>query len=222
MSNLSSIQAILVPQGAEYQAVCRGLKHINSPKPLVIPIPIGCKSLTQHLKQLHFPNSPQTILLMGLCGSLSPQYAVGDVVVYQECVNEFNSTQACDDELTMLLHNKLKEEAYLVRGLTSDRIIHSTSEKQHLGQLYNTDVVDMEGLAVLEVFQKVGIVRVISDDIHHNLPDLTSAISSKGALLPLPLAIGMIRQPMAATRLIRGSLRGLRMLQKVTTQLFAR
>lgn len=225
MSNLLSIQTILVPQGAEYKAVCRGLSSLNSPKPLVLPIPIGCNALTKHLEKLqqagYFQNSPQNVLLMGLCGSLSAQYAVGDVVVYQECINEVNSSQSCNRELTELLHNKLKEKAYLVKGLTSDRIIHSASEKQHLGQLYNAGVVDMEGLAALQVFKKVAMVRVISDDIHHNLPNFDSAISSEGSLLPLPLAIGMIRQPIAATRLIRGSLLGLKVLQNTTRLLFA-
>lgn len=176
MSNLLPIQIILVPQGAEYQAVCRGFSRINSPKPLVLPIPIGCKALTKHLEKLqqagHFKNSPQNVLLMGLCGSLLPQYNVGDVVVYRECVNEVNSAQYCDRELTTLLQKKLKKKASLVKGLTSDRIIYTASEKQHLGQLYNADVVDMEGFAALEVFKKAGIaiamVRVISDDIHHN------------------------------------------------------
>jgi hypothetical protein len=119
----------------------------------------------------------------------------------------------------------LKEKAYLVKGLTSDRLIHSASEKQHLGQLYNAEVVDMEGIATLAFFQKAGIavaiVRVISDDIHHDLPNLASAISPDGALLPLPLALGMMRQPVAAIRLIQGSLHGLKVLQNTTKLLFA-
>ena len=229
MFNLSSIQTVLVPQGAEYQAVYRGLNSLNSDKPLVLPIPIGCKAITSHIEKLqqaeHFKKSPQNILLMGLCGSLSSQYAVGDVVVYQECINELNAAHFCNNELTMMLFKKLQEEAYLVRGLTSDRIIHSASEKRHLGQLYNAEVVDMEGFATLEVFKKVGIavaiVRVISDDIHHDLPNLSSAISPDGVLLPLPLALGMMRQPIAASRLIRGSLQGLKVLGKVATKLFA-
>ncbi|MEO8891251.1 MAG: phosphorylase [Coleofasciculaceae cyanobacterium] len=224
MSNLS-IQTILVPQCAEYQAVCRGLNQVNSAKPLVLPIPIGCKSLTQYLEKLqqseHFLNSSQNILLMGLCGSLSAQYSIGDTVVYQECVDEKKSSQVCNSKLTELLQKKLKDKASLVKGLTSDRLIHLTSEKQRLGKLYNTEVVDMEGFAVLEVFKKVGIVRVISDDIHHNLPNLSSAISPDGSLLPLPLALMMMRQPIAATRLIRGSLMGLRVLENITTLLFA-
>jgi hypothetical protein len=36
-----SIDTILVPQGAEYQAVCRGLKQANCQKTRVISIPIG-------------------------------------------------------------------------------------------------------------------------------------------------------------------------------------
>lgn len=166
---------------------------------------------------------------MGLCGSLSPDYAVGDIVVYQECVYESKGStpqwQSCFNELTTLLHDKLKEKASLVKSLTSDRLIFSAKEKQHLGQIYNADVVDMEGFAALQVLSQAGVavamVRVISDDSHHNLPNLTSAISPDGSLQPLPLAMGMIRQPIAATRLIWGAIHGLRALQQVTTELFA-
>ncbi|MBV9388464.1 MAG: hypothetical protein JOZ78_18730 [Chroococcidiopsidaceae cyanobacterium CP_BM_ER_R8_30] len=64
------------------------------------------------------------------------------------------------------------------------------------------------------------MVRVVSDSCHHNIPDLTSAISPSGSLQPLPLALRLIRQPIAGTRLIRGALRGLQVLQQVTTYLF--
>jgi hypothetical protein len=236
VSNFLPVPAILVPQGAEYQAVCRGLSRVNSPKPLVLPIPIGYMPLTKYLEKLpeagHFlKDSQPKVLLMGLCGSLSPHHAIGDVVVYRECVYESTKLsesllQSCDGELTTLLRNKLKERASFVRGLTSDRIIYSATEKHHLGQLYNTEVVDMEGFAALKVLSQAGVavamVRVISDDSHHNLPNLTAAISPDGSLLPLPLAMGMIRQPIAATRLIRGAIQGLRVLQSVTALLFSR
>jgi hypothetical protein len=64
------------------------------------------------------------------------------------------------------------------------------------------------------------MLRVISDNCHHNIPDLSSALSSDGSLQTLPLAIGLLRQPLAATRLILGALRGLKVLQDVTTSLF--
>ena len=234
MSNLPPIQTILVPQGAEYKAVCRGLSRVKPPNLLILPIPVGCKPLTRYLEKYqqagHFQNEPQPrVLLMGLCGSLSPHYAVGDIVIYQECVYESKVStpllQLCDRELTTSLHHKLKERVSLVSSLTSDRLIFSAAQKRHLGQIYNTDVVDMEGFAALEVLNQAGVavamVRVISDDSHHNLPNLTSAISPDGSLQPLPLAIGMLRQPIAATLLIRGAIHGLRVLQKVTTLLFS-
>jgi len=40
------------------------------------------------------------------------------------------------------------------------------------------------------------MLRVISDDCEHDLPDLTSALSPDGSLQPLPLAIGLLRQPL--------------------------
>ncbi len=234
MPNLPAIQSILVPQGAEYKAVCRGLSCVTAPKPLVLAIPMGSKPLARYIERYlqtgHFLNYPQPrVLLMGLCGSLSPDYAIGDIVVYQECVYESKRStplwQSCDSELTTLLHHKLKERASLVRAFTSDRIIFSAEEKRHLGQINNADVVDMEGFAALDVLSQAGVavamVRVISDDSHHNMPNLTSALSPDGSLQRLPLAIAMIQQPIAATRLIRGAIHGLRSLQQVTTVLFA-
>jgi nucleoside phosphorylase len=132
--------------------------------------------------------------------------------------------QSCDPELTDWVHRKLKERVVTGVGLTSDRLIYSATEKRHLGQLYGADVVDMEGFSALEVLSRAGVavamLRVISDDCHHNIPNLTSAISPEGSLQPLPLAIALLRQPIAATRLISGSLGSLQVLQDVTAFLF--
>lgn len=244
------IHTILVPQGAEYQAVCRGLSQASTPQPQVLAIPIGSEPVIDYLKRWHkseqFPtNSHQKILLLGLAGSLSPQYNLGDIVLYQDCVCTSNQSElglaesnhkllldyptlpsalSTDYELTTLLQHHLPQRVDLVRGLTSDRLIWSSSEKRQLGQVYQAGVVDMEGYAVLEVLNHLGVtvamLRVISDDCYYDLPDLNFAISSDGKLEPLPLAMGMIRQPIAATRLIRGSLQGLRVLQQVTADLF--
>lgn len=163
---------------------------------------------------------------MGLCGSLTYRYSVGDIVLYQACayINAApGQLHPCSPTLTTLLQEKLKQTS-LVHALTSDRLIWSADEKRHLGQIYSADVVDMEGFAALEVLSggvAVAMLRVVSDDCEHDLPNLTSALSSDGSLQSLPLAIGMLRQPMAATRLIRGSLRGLQVLQEVTAFLFS-
>ncbi len=132
----------------------------------------------------------------------------------------------CDREFTTWLHHKLREAIPLVKVYTSDRIIVSAEHKRHLAQTYDTQVVDMEGFTVLEALSQAGIaiamIRVISDDSHHNLPNLSSVLSPEGSLQPLPLALGMLQQPIASIRLIRGAAHGLRVLQSVTKSLFSK
>ncbi|MBV9388415.1 MAG: hypothetical protein JOZ78_18485 [Chroococcidiopsidaceae cyanobacterium CP_BM_ER_R8_30] len=234
-----------MPQGSEYKAVCRGLRDITVAKPLVLPIPVGPKPVAGYLERLQqrecFQRYVQPrILVMGLCGSLTPQLAVGSVALYQDCVYECSAggrvTQVCDQELTNSLHHKLKAthtvapatsfklDVNLVTGLTSDRLIWSAAEKGKLGKAYSASVVDMEGFAALKALSPfqiaVAMVRVVSDDCHHNLPNLTPALSPDGSVRSLPLAFRLIRQPHAAAQLIRGALQGLQVLQQVTTCLF--
>jgi nucleoside phosphorylase len=226
---------ILVPQGAEYAAVCRGLNRVTGKRPHVVPIPVGIKPVKEYLqkwsKTKDFGNQiKRGILVMGLCGSLTQQYKVGDIVLYQDCMYQ-QQVQECSHTLTAHIHSQLRTQNRLtaalpltalhaVKSLTSDRVICSATEKCYLGETMSVDVVDMEGFAVLEFFNKIAVevamLRVVSDDCHHDIPDLTAAINPDGSLQPLSLALTFIRQPIAATRLIRGSLQGLKVLEEIT------
>ncbi|MEH1997941.1 MAG: phosphorylase [Nostoc sp.] len=228
MPNFLPINTILVPQGAEYKAVCRAFRGVIGSIPTVVAIPVGMKPL---LKYLHasqgngqFLAPKSRVLIMGICGSLSDRYKVGDIVLYQDCVYQ-NKQQECDRTFTAQLHSSISDKASLVKSMTSDRLIWSAGEKRRLGETLAADVVDMEGFTALEFFNAAGVsvamLRVVSDDCQHNIPDLTSAINSDGSLNPLPLAIGMLRQPLAATRLIRGSLTALKVLEQITNRLFS-
>jgi hypothetical protein len=232
MNFVPPVELILVPQGQEYQAVCRGLQLGGCTVP-VVAIPVGTEPLKRYLKSWQPPEGlPQggqpRVLLMGLCGSLTARYGVGDVVVYSRCVSgtqpKDGDQQTCDPVLIALLQRYLNLKGLPVTAVTSDRLIFSADEKQNLAEEYQAEVVDMEGLVALKGLTlqgfAVSMVRVVSDDCHHNLPDLSTAFSADGSLLPIPLALGMARQPLAAWRLIRGSLRGLKILQQVTTQIF--
>ncbi|MEH2391579.1 MAG: phosphorylase [Nostoc sp.] len=222
------IDTILVAQGAEYKAVCRGLSGITGSIPTIIAIPIGMKPLLKYLQQSQgnrqFLAPKSRVLIMGLCGSLSDRYTVGDIVLYQDCVYS-GKRQECDRTFTAQLHSYLSEKVSLVKSLTSEHVIWSAAEKRHLGETLAADVVDMEGFTALEFFNAAGVdvamLRVVSDDCQHNIPDLTSAINSDGSLNPFPLAMGMLRQPLTATRLIRGSLKSLKVLEQVTNRLFS-
>lgn len=215
------IDTILVPQGAEYQAVRRGVGRAATPT--VLPIPIGAAPLRQYLngqREAGYSFAGQQLVVMGLCGGLTPDHAIAAVVLYRECVDRTTGlVLSCDEALTNWLQTKLVM-ASSVRALTSDRLVSSAQEKHQLAQRHAAAVVDMEGFAVLESLCPLGatvaMLRVISDNAQHDLPDLTNAIDQDGSLQPLPLAWGMVRQPIAAMRLIRGSLQGLKTLQALT------
>ncbi|XGW00111.1 MAG: phosphorylase [Leptolyngbya sp. BL-A-14] len=219
------IDFILVPQGAEYQAVCRGLGRATAPS--VIPIPVSPVPLKRYLKTWQQSQSltGKKLLIMGLCGGLVPHYTIGEGVLYRECVNrtEPSASLPCDTTLLAWLQQTLSEQTAVVRALTSDRLVSSAQEKQQLARQYRAEVVDMEGFAALEALGQadasIAMVRVVSDDAEYDLPTLSNAIDADGNLRSLPLAWGMIRQPIAAIRLIRGSLRGLKTLEAIAKQL---
>ncbi|MFN6473184.1 MAG: phosphorylase [Nostoc sp. SerVER01] len=228
MPNFLPHDTILVPQGAEYQAVCRGLHNLTGSSPRVLPIPVGMKPLLQYLQQSagsgQIVAAKSRVLIVGLCGSLSDRYGVGDIVLYEDCVYQ-DKRQECDRSFTAQLHSAFPTLHFPIKGLTSDRVIWSATEKRRLGETLAVDVVDMEGFTALEFFNAAGVavamLRVVSDDCQHDIPDLTSAINSDGSLRPFPLAMEMLRRPIAATRLIRGSLIGLKVLEQVTNQFFS-
>jgi len=211
---------ILVPKGAEYNSVCRGVKAATS-APLVLSVPVGVKALTQYLEN-DFSLSPSRVLIMGLCGSLSPKIKVRDVVLYENC-RYGGEVLECDRSFTSQLYNHLKTKVALVKSLTSNSVVYSASEKRSLAETYAAEVVDMEGFAALNVLSKRGIsvamLRVVSDDSQHDIPNLNSAIDDKGNLQPLLLAKEMITQPIAALNLIKGSLTALKLLQQVASEI---
>lgn len=225
---------ILVPNGAEYKAVCRGLKQAGASVP-VIPIPIGRASvttfladyLTDHLQAAQPPVTDRsTVLVMGLAGSLRPSYQIGDRVLYGQVStleNDSVLTQTCNPDLTAQIQSRLALQSP-VSAWTSDRFVASAQAKRQLAHTYQVEVVDMEGIAILEALADTGaavsMLRVISDDCLHSLPDLSSAISSVGALVPSSLLVNLLREPIGSFRLIRGSLIGLQGLQQATATLF--
>ncbi|MDY7016151.1 MAG: phosphorylase [Cyanobacteriota bacterium] len=224
-SSLNQFDAILVPRGAEYRAVRRGLKRLP-PTPPIWAIPIGTRATQQYLQEAIATMPVSRVLLVGLCGSLQSHQGVGDLVLYDTCLYSDASgvrQLSCDPQLTAMLAERWGQQAARVRGLTRDSLVVSAAQKRQLGQVYGADVVDMEGFAVLESLNAIGaavaIVRVVSDDDRFDLPDLSAAIAVEGRLKPLPLTLKLLGQPRAAARLIRGSLKGLNVLQALGASL---
>lgn len=269
-----TIDLILVPQGAEYNAVIRGLEGVSSRSnhrcvPTVYPLPIG-QAVTTALQSL-FPKGSELdgkfILLMGLGGSLSARYQVGDVMLLHSVCKggadpkKRNSPAHSDpkhrlptwDIITPLVQHFYSElqnltvhqtvceshtassvgtasnvgvsnvdtvSADMVQGVTLDRMVTSPDEKNELRRIYQADVVDMESAYVVEFLQSrgatVGVIRVVSDDSDTDIPDLSPAIDATGSLNGFKMAWQFLNQPIAAMRLIRGSLKGLKQLSHIS------
>ncbi len=217
------INTIVVPQGAEYQAVCRGLSKAQVDSIQVIAIPIGVRHISQVLANYSQQiDSWANVLIMGLCGSLSDSYTVQDSVLIKSCQDLNHNLIDLDAELTAKIQQKLSID--LVNALTSDHIITQAKDKLILAQQYPTTIVEMEGYSYIKELQRqeisVAMVRVVSDDLRGDIPNLNQAIDSQGNLKTLPLAISFIKQPLAAIRLIKGSLAGLKALEEITAKLF--
>lgn len=223
------VDIILVPQGAEHRAVCRGLRRLLNP-PAVLPIPVGAIALLPYLQQLQQSGcfaAGQQVLVMGLCGGLQPDLTVGERVLYHTCTTTYHLDSIslhCDRVLSAHIQHTMGDSLRQVAAVTSDRVISRAKEKRQLAVQSLATVVDMEGFTVLQVLTAAGLsvamVRVVSDSCQHDLPNLAQAFDAKGALQPLPLAIAMLQQPIAALRLIRGSTQSLKILQTLTSELF--
>lgn len=249
MSQSCPVDFILVPHGAEYRAVCQGLACAGTPRPVkVISIPVGPQPVTTFLDTWERPRSysrtrPLRIVIMGLCGSLSPSIKLGDWVLPRLCVahlphsrellipkcQQFSSTFS--QELGKKLNLNTDRVTLLPESpdnpilLTSDRAICTAADKRSLGQLFQADVIDMEGAAILAALSsfdvEIAMLRVVSDDCQTDLPDLNAALKPDGSLSAFPLAIGMLRHPGRALSLIRGSLRALQELECLTREVGA-
>jgi nucleoside phosphorylase len=222
---------ILVPQGAEYQAVLVAIKKIAH-SPVILPIPVGKLAVTQYLHdwRQNNPNfSPSGVILMGLGGSLSAEFGLGQTVLLESCLNYKNDQadqeKQSDRALTDWFQQKLGQNIRRVQGLTSDRVITDATEKQELGKRFNRQVVEMEGWAVLSFFRELGIpatiIRVISDEVSQSLPDLSKIYDTQGQLNAISLSLALGKKPIAGYRLIVASLKSLKILNKITKKLFS-
>jgi len=231
------IDYILIPQGQEFKTVKKGFNLAQINHPPLISIPVGIRGvqlfLDTWLNQVNFQH--QRVLLLGLGGSLSPKLKVGDLTFYQNCCyldNDINKnepilTKSCDLELNnylqICLQNQFKINSVSVQGLTSNKLINLASQKQQLFEQNQAEVIDMEAWTILtnlEKFKiKLSVLRIISDDNNHNIPDLNNAFSPEGKLKPLSLALGLIGDPLAGLTLIKGSLTALKKLEKVAFNL---
>ncbi|MBE9242323.1 hypothetical protein [Synechocystis salina] len=224
---------ILAPQGTEAQAIAKGLgksNHIH-----LQAMPVGATAVQSFLENLAQTwaetEKPQGLLVMGVTGSLSADYGIGQAVWVEQCQywghgDHGRQPEYVGDRHLMERINHLLEPHWqipLVKGITVPQVVCSGAEKQLLGQKSGAQVVDMENIAVLAFGATaeipVAILRVVSDTMAQDLPDLSGVFTAQGALQPLPLAQALLRRPLAASHLIQGSLRACGQLTAIARSL---
>ena len=227
MSSLNTV--VMVPKGAEFKAVQKGLLSasatVDSLKLVSLPVgPVPVKTFLNEWCKENRDVTPETaVILMGLCGSLTPRLKVNDAVVYERCIDGVSG----QPEKTLLRGNDLSVGSTKisvppvtpVTGVMCDRVIAEAAEKCQIGKQFNADVVDMESFAALEILhhqvQSVSMLRVVSDDAEHDVPNLSDAFDSKGNIKPWVMTLQFLRQPVGALRLIKGSLSALNQLKNL-------
>lgn len=209
---------ILVCQGSEFTTVSNGLKGTILENK-IRKIPMGINAVNQFLPSFNVVE--KSILVIGLGGSLSPEYQVGDIVIYDSCSylsqEGKKEIRYCNQELNNKLHQTLNLP--LIKGFTSDKLINSSVEKQELRQTIKADVVDMESFAIINKYSSVNVIRVISDNYDDNLPNLNTAITEDGSLDNLKMFKCFIYEPIKAYYLIKNSLISLKVLGKFSQNL---
>ena len=208
---------ILVPQGIEFKAVMDGLNKSQS-RPIlqVLAVPAGPAVkgfLKQESDRLH---GVTKVIVLGLCGALTNDGVVGQIGCYETCCDRSGNEYQCDD---LDIGYKFLDW----NAVTIDNVITKATDKQRLNAETNCDVVDMESIWILEFMRQRGIgvtvIRVISDAVVGDLPDLSQVFDLSGKLKPIELARAFVLRPIAALRLIRGSIIGLKQLTRCTTMI---
>jgi nucleoside phosphorylase len=166
--------------------------------------------------------SPDTVLVIGLCGSLTESLPECKVVAYTAC----KSTEAAKPVLSC---SQLTIEAVLgllkssgidcdcAVGITSPRIATNRQERLALAES-GAGVVDMESYSILEVAAAAGIpvavLRVVADSIDRVLPNLNRALNASGGIdgrKALRVALG---SPTRTARLLSANKRAMQRLTK--------
>jgi hypothetical protein len=224
---------ILAPQGTEAQAIAKGLGKTDHIR--LQAMPVGTTAVQSFLANLAQTwgetERPQGLLVMGVTGSLSADYGTGQAVWVEQCQYwedgdhgrrpEYVGDRHWMGQIDDLLGNKWQIPS--VKGITVSQVVCRGAEKQLLGQKSGAQVVDMENTAVLAFGEAnqipVAILRVVSDTMAQDLPDLSGVFTDQGALQPLPLTKALLRRPLAAGHLIQGSLRACGQLTKIARSL---
>jgi len=151
---------------------------------------MGPKNARSKAEAAFATGKPDAVLVIGLCGGLTPSLPEGRVVAYTECqsTEATNSPLHCSYIITDLIVELLKSSSITcdrVVGITSSRIA-TTRDERHALARDGATVVDMESYSIVKAATNAGtpvvVLRVVGDSIDQELPDFNRALNDSGAL----------------------------------------
>lgn len=218
------IDTIFVPRGSEERAVRRALARAGSPVRVVVT-GIGPLAGERAAREALAGPTLDAALITGLCGVLSPAFAVGETLVYGEIVGDGDGGEiVLDRALARVVCERVAAAQSGLRAVASDRVITRSAEKLRLGRQYRAQAVDMESHAIAGFLAASGVAvcvaRVASDGAGDDLPDLDMALDGSGGIDGFALGLAMLRRPLAGLRLARNGSRALGALERTIFEIF--
>lgn len=166
---------------------------------------------------------PDSVVVIGICGSLTPSIAEGEVTVYSECLSTEKGAArlSCTAPLVKRTTSLLSDKGISCRtavGISSARVATTKSEKLTLAKS-GAEVVDMESYeavaAASQVALPVVVIRVVSDSLDRRLPDFNLALKENGEINSLSLLKVAIGSPILTVKVLAASRRALGKLKSV-------
>ncbi len=171
------------------------------------------------------PAKPDAVLVVGLCGALSPRLAEGTVVAYTECLSAQENGKRFSSHLATKLLTRLAAGGIAcvgTVGITSSRIAASKAEKLALAAS-GAEVVDMESYPILQVAAGAipcAVLRAVSDSLDRRLPDFNPALQPDGRISRVAAARIAARSPLRTAQLVVASRRSMRKLVAALAVIF--
>ncbi len=200
--------------------LCRGV--IGNRAVTVLQCGMGARGFADWLADHLKTNSYDTLMVVGLAGGLDPRLKARDAVVYDCCLNAREPNEQPTPtgsaiqpshrqaELVRTLLDALRGAAintFYGSGITVSQVVVNAQDKLWLGQQHQALAVDMESFGVLQIAAEQGVpaavIRVISDEAEHDLPDFNSAADFDGEVNPRRMAAAMLQRPVASARFLR-------------------
>jgi Phosphorylase superfamily len=165
---------------------------------------------------------PDAVVVIGLCGGLTDSLPETAIAVYSNCLSAMNGGGSCPSspelsaQITALL-NTQNVPCSSVIGITSSQIAITKDDKLGLARA-GAQVVDMESYAILSAARQAGVpatvVRVVSDSLDRQLPDLNPALNADGSINKGRALRIMLGSPLLTARAIAANNRAARHLAK--------